>query len=463
MSAGTLRRSTLGNYRLVDFLGAGGMGEVYRASHLATGRVVAVKVLTAGRTSAMIERFRNEARIQSTLTHPHIVTLYEFFEAEGLPCIAMEYVSGQLMEQVLVQGPMDPDRMLGWFAQVVDAVGYVHQRGIVHRDLKSNNIKIDEQEQVKLLDFGIAKSGDSPKLTTDGSMIGTLHYLSPEQVRGGAATPASDIWALGVVLYEMATGRVPFESESLTGVMMRILKGSYSPPSRGGIGVSRDIGRIIARCLKVEPEQRYASAEALLTDVRALLEPPAPAPLRRPVLQMRSSQEIVLLLRRRGPLIAAATATVLAVAFFVWSSFVCCTPRRLRPEIPTGPAARSGDSVRVVAPPEDAPHVPLPPLRPVIIKVFGDGDAEVHRDGVPIGKTPLRFEARIGEWVSLMLRRPGHVDLFKRFQIVDDINEYSYDMIRSPGSAQPPHVPQDFLPEDLAPCSSLDCLAADRR
>jgi eukaryotic-like serine/threonine-protein kinase len=433
MSAGAMKRSTIGNYRLVDFLGAGGMGEVYRGMHLTTGRVAAVKILTAtGRSPSMLERFRNEARIQAGLAHPGIVTLFEFFEADGLPCIAMEYVSGESLDHVVqTRGMLDATQALTWFAQVVDAVAYVHRQGIVHRDLKTNNIKIDDEGRARLLDFGIAKSGDSPKLTTDGSVVGTLHYLSPEQVRSSAASSASDIWALGVVLYEMVTGRVPFASETLTGVMVRILKGSYDPLTRDGHVVPQSIERIIARCLRLEPSQRYQSADALLADVRSQLSP-SPSPGESGVSMLpRPSGEIVAMLRSRGPLIASVSLAITALGFVAWSSFACCQPAPVNPEI-----ARQLDSIRrdsgrtaVVTPVRPTSAAPL---RPVVIKVFGDSPAEVFRDGVLLGKTPLRFEARIGDWVTLVLKRPGDADRRERFRIVDGVNEYTYFM--SPGS-----------------------------
>ena len=428
MPTGVMRRTTIGSYRVVDFLGAGGMGEVYRGVHLTTGRVAAVKMLTASaRTPAMVERFRNEGRIQSALTHPNIVALYDFFEFEGVPCIAMEYVSGESLDQVLARGPLDAALALAWFAQVTDAVGYVHQRGIVHRDLKSNNIKVDEQGRVKLLDFGIAKSGDSPKLTTDGSVVGTLHYLSPEQVRGSPATPASDIWALGVVLYEMATGRVPFASESLTGVMARILKGTYDPPHRDGTAVSAGITRIIARCLKVNPDQRYSSAEALLTDVRAQL---TPAP-RLPTPVQRSSGEVLSFVRQRWALLASIAAAAASVIFLITTLSTCCAPPPLRP--PQGP-----DTVAQQIPDTGAKASaaaaanPVAELRPVTIKVFGDVPAEVWRDGMRVGVTPFTFSARVGEWIRITLKHPGHEQIIRPFQVSAVSNEYAYTLAGEP-------------------------------
>jgi serine/threonine-protein kinase len=429
MSAGTLRRSTLGSYRLVDFLGAGGMGEVYRASHLSTGQVVAVKVLTAStRNPSLAERFRNEARIHSTLVHPHIVRLFEYFEADGFPCIAMEYVTGESLEHLIANRQIPLGRTLPLFSQVVDAVGYVHQRGIVHRDLKCSNIRIDEQGQVRLLDFGIARAGDSPKLTTDGSMVGTLHYLSPEQVRGATATPASDIWALGVVLYEMVTGRVPFDSDTLTGIMTQILSGRYEPPVRDGSPAPRPVARIIARCLEVDPGRRYASAEALLTDVRAAIAPASPvAPLGRLAIQPRPSGEFAAILRRRAPLWGSIGVAVVALGFLMWSlsGEQCCPP-------PPPPADTLRFVVRDTTRPavREADHATVAALRPVIIRVFGEAPAQVFRGDSLIGNTPVHFEARIGDWIELTLRRPGHAERKERFQVIDGTNEYTYDLTR---------------------------------
>ncbi|MGQ0766749.1 MAG: serine/threonine-protein kinase [Gemmatimonadota bacterium] len=439
MSPGTMKRTSLGSWRLVDFLGAGGMGEVYRGMHSVTGRVAAVKILTAtGRTPSVVERFRNEARIQSGLVHPNIVTLYEFFEAEGLPCIAMEYVSGETVDHYIqTRGPIPVGQALAWFSQVVEAVAYVHSRGIVHRDLKTNNIKIDDNGQVRLLDFGIAKSGDSPKLTTDGSVVGTLHYLSPEQVRSSAATPASDIWALGVVFYEIVTGKVPFAADTLTGVMMRILKGTYEPPSTTGIEVPREVERIISRCLRSEPSQRYPSAGDLLSDVKAAMSPAPEARASGPGFLIRPSGEIVTMLRRRGPLLASAGLAVAALFFLVWSLTVCCGPSgdagRTTQSEPVTPGQESARSTPLSATPDEN-VTPRPPLRRVIIRVFGEGAAEVIRDGVRVGMTPFEFQARIGEWINITLRRPGHLDRRERFQIVDGVNEYTYSM--SPDSPQ---------------------------
>src|SRR5215471_18975688 len=258
--------TTIGEYRVLDHLGAGGMGEVYRAIHSKIGRVVAVKVLTsAGHNPAMTDRFLNEARIQAGLHHPNIATLYDFCEFQGQPCIIMEYVDGQTLElRIKSFGRLPRSEAVFIIQAVAHAIKYIHDHGIVHRDIKSNNIKITAAGDVKLLDFGIAKSASTPSLTLDGSVVGTLQYLSPEQIRGGNADARSDIWALGVVLYEMVTGRAPFEATTIGDLCDKITKASYTAPSMLCGGLPREIESIISRCLKKNPADRYQSMKEML-------------------------------------------------------------------------------------------------------------------------------------------------------------------------------------------------------
>ncbi|HVQ37774.1 MAG TPA: serine/threonine-protein kinase, partial [Pyrinomonadaceae bacterium] len=176
MRSGVLLNTSIGDYRLVDFVGAGGMGEVYRAIHLKLGRVVAIKVLSQGdRTPHLIERFNNEARLHARLHHPRIATLHDFIEASGQMCIVMEYVDGQsLDEHIRFAGRMAAPDALRIFRGIVEGVAYIHSNGIIHRDIKSNNIKITAGGEVKLLDFGIARADSSPKLTVVGDVVGTF-------------------------------------------------------------------------------------------------------------------------------------------------------------------------------------------------------------------------------------------------------------------------------------------------
>src|SRR5919205_3289643 len=188
---------TVGEYRIVDFIGAGGMGEVYRALHSKIGRVAAVKVLTqTSQATDFAERFSNEARIQASLQHPNIATLYDFCEVGGQPCIIMEYVDGQTVAERIeaFRAPLPLHEAAHVFEKVCEAIDYVHRNGVLHRDIKSNNIKVASDGKVKLLDFGIAKAQNAQQqLTQTGSVVGTLQYLAPELIRGGAADAGGDI------------------------------------------------------------------------------------------------------------------------------------------------------------------------------------------------------------------------------------------------------------------------------
>ncbi|HET9530972.1 MAG TPA: serine/threonine-protein kinase, partial [Blastocatellia bacterium] len=269
MGGSNLLNSVIGEYRIVGTIGQGGMGEVYRAVHNKIGRVAAVKVLSqATRSPEFVERFLNEARIQASLQHPNIATLYDFLEFNNQPCIIMEFVEGQtLNEYIASRGALHLAEAVPIFRALSDALAYVHARGIIHRDIKSNNIKITPSGQVKLLDFGIAKSGTSPSLTVAGGFVGTLQYVSPEQFTGGIADARSDVWALGVLLYEMVTGRLPFDATTIGGLYEQINRAAYTPPSSVVANLPREIEAIIARCIRRNPAERYQTAGQLLQDV----------------------------------------------------------------------------------------------------------------------------------------------------------------------------------------------------
>jgi eukaryotic-like serine/threonine-protein kinase len=469
MSAGSLRRASLGPYRVIDFVGAGGMGEVYRGIHERTGQVAAVKILTGTmQLPALIERFRNEARIHATLVHPRIARMFEYFEVEGTPCLAMEYVDGETLESLLQhRGPLPADRAVALFAGVVDAVGYLHQRGVVHRDLKTNNVKVSLSGEVKLLDFGIAKSSMSPRLTAVGSVVGTLHYLSPEQLRSGSAEPRSDIWALGVMLYELLTSRLPFDGGGLVDVTERILKASYPPAASIHSSIPRELERVIARCLTLRPDERYASCEALLTDLRALdapqpafsprgigalmnrralgavVTPPglrallSPRGLRafvsagrfRASIRARSSGEVLRTVRERGPLYASVLAAATGILFVGWTLFhdpVVIDPTRDRSRQPVMQVA--DDSLLPVTVTDE---------RRVLIDTFG-GSATVFQGGDSVGTTPYQFHAPLGAELSFLLRRSGFSDLPVRFDVTEGTNIHTYSLPRRADDSVPP-------------------------
>ncbi|MEW5983150.1 MAG: serine/threonine-protein kinase [Acidobacteriota bacterium] len=276
MASASLVNSVVGDYRLVDFLGAGGMGEVYRAIHAKIDRVAAVKILTAS-TPEFRQRFLNEARVHARLHHPNIATLYDLLELGGRPCIIMEYVDGQTLA--------DSIRCAGWlpvaeawriYQAVLSAVAYVHDQGIVHRDLKAANIRVSSQGVVKLLDFGIAKGSATPALTQVGNVVGTFMYMPPEQLKGEPADARSDVWALGILLYEMLTGRVPFEAPTVGQLIDKIQAGRYVDlPTLRPAADSEETpllghaSRVVSRCLKRDPAERYQSAGIMVREVEA--------------------------------------------------------------------------------------------------------------------------------------------------------------------------------------------------
>lgn len=258
-----LEQSEIGGYRIVDFLGAGGMGRVYRAVHVRSGHVIAIKVLSVEKSDdTAVSRFKNEARIQSSLQHPNIVSLYDCLELNGNMFLLMEYVDGQtLSEHIRKNSGLSHSDILKVFSAVVQAVIYIHSRGIIHRDIKSENIKISSDGIVKLMDFGISKSENSANLTMANNVVGTINYLSPEQLQGGKADFRSDIWSLGILLYEMLSGRLPFDAPTIGGLCEQIKRGKY--PSLSTIAPTAPplIVEIATRCLQQKPDHRFASVE----------------------------------------------------------------------------------------------------------------------------------------------------------------------------------------------------------
>ncbi|MEK7330172.1 MAG: serine/threonine-protein kinase, partial [Candidatus Eisenbacteria bacterium] len=213
----TLERTQLSHYRLLAKLGEGGMGAVYRAEDTRLGRQVALKVLPsvwAGDDAARA-RFLTEARAVSALEHPHICLLYEFDEAEGQLFLAMQLVEGETLRDALVRGPLAEDRGREILGAIASALGAAHARGVIHRDVKCENILLGTDGSIKLADFGIARLAEGPGLTSGTTMLGTAAYVAPEQVAGRPASPASDQFALGVVGYECLTGGLPFPGGSM--------------------------------------------------------------------------------------------------------------------------------------------------------------------------------------------------------------------------------------------------------
>src|SRR4051812_34380746 len=248
-----------GRYRAERRLGAGGMAEVWSAEDEVLGRRVAVKLM-GGRFAEdpeFHERFRREAQAAAGLTHPNIVSIFDRSEWEGTPYIAMELVDGQTLKELVVErGPLPPEIAVGLTEQILRALGHAHRRGIVHRDVKPQNVILDAEGQAKVADFGIARAGHS-EMTEAGAMVGTVQSLSPEQAQGLPVDRRSDLYSAGIVLYELLTGHVPFDGEAPVSVALKQVSEHPVPPSqlRPGIpraleaGVIRAVGQAPGRCL----------------------------------------------------------------------------------------------------------------------------------------------------------------------------------------------------------------------
>jgi Tol biopolymer transport system component len=271
-----------GRYRIVERVGAGGMGEVYLAEDARLKRKVALKLLPDFLTAdpERVRRFEREAQAVAALSHPHIVTIHEVFEADdGLHCIVMEHVEGRTLRELLAGGPLRAGEALDVAVQVASALAAAHEAGVVHRDIKPENVMVRPDGYVKVLDFGLAKlterpgaGGEQPTLigplTQSGVVMGTAHYMSPEQARGLKVDGRTDVWSLGVVLYEMLAGRPPFEGETMSDVLVSLLSKEPEPLSAHGTDAPAELQRIISKALAKRCEDRPASMGELLAELR---------------------------------------------------------------------------------------------------------------------------------------------------------------------------------------------------
>jgi eukaryotic-like serine/threonine-protein kinase len=286
--------SVISHYRLLDTLGEGGMGIVYRAEDLHFGREVAVKVLRSDAVASAewLARFEREARLASSLQHPHIATIHELGEHDGQPFIVMERLEGSTIRKLIESGALPPDRVLEFARQIGEALDAAHRRGIVHRDIKPANLFVTYGDHVKVLDFGLAKMASeeaptataglgastptigtvAPDLTRTGLAVGTAAYMSPEQALGQAVDARTDLFSLGTVLYELATGRRAFGGDDMALIVTKIVNGIVVAPRAVNPAIPENLEAIIQKLMAVDPQQRYQAAAELLADVRAAVQ-----------------------------------------------------------------------------------------------------------------------------------------------------------------------------------------------
>jgi two-component system, LytTR family, response regulator len=269
--------ANVAHYRVVSRLGEGGMGAVYLADDTRLGRRVALKVLPANvaEDTSRMHRFVQEAKLASALTHPNVAYIYEIGEDRGLRFLAMEYVPGEPLSVRLSHGPLAFSELLSIGTQVADALDDAHSKGIVHRDIKPSNLMLTPRGHVKVLDFGLAKletpnRDETQVMTGDGVVMGTVAYMSPEQALGRDVDHRTDLFSLGVVLYEMATARLPFAGSTPSETMARILGSQPDAMARFNYDIPEGLDRVVRKCLEKDRDRRYQSARELLVDLKNL-------------------------------------------------------------------------------------------------------------------------------------------------------------------------------------------------
>lgn len=404
---------TLGNYQILDEIGRGGMAVVYRAYQPSLNREVAIKVLPPQFTfdQQFVERFVREAQAAASLRHPHIIVIHDVAEQNGLYYIVMEILKGRTLRQLIEQeGALPPARAARIVEQIASALDYAHRRGFVHRDVKPDNLFVGQGDRVTLTDFGIAKAASGHQLTKTGMLIGTPQYMSPEQAQGEAVGPATDIYALGIVAYQMLSGRVPFQGTTPHAILYQQIH-ELPPPLRSvRSGLPPAVDSVLNAALAKEPRARYASAgqfaEALATTVAAAGTgaapvPPVPAavpPARRPApapappappgrgrslwlwglaaIAVAVLALIVILLLGRGPSAVDTTATDQALASLRATQTAEAMPTATPPQ-PTATSAATTTEPPITDTPMPVPtDTPLPPT-----------DAPVTPTGVPVTPT----------------------------------------------------------------------------
>ncbi|MGG1690287.1 Stk1 family PASTA domain-containing Ser/Thr kinase [Bacillus ginsengihumi] len=263
-------------YKLLSFIGGGGMANVYLARDMILDRDVAIKILRLdfANEPEFIQRFHREAQSATSLVHPNIVSIYDIGEEDDINYIVMENVDGMTLKQYIQQfGPVSVEKTLDIMSQLTAAISHAHQNHIIHRDIKPQNILIDRNGVVKITDFGIAMALTATSITQTNAVLGSVHYLSPEQARGGMATYKSDIYALGIVMFELLTGRLPFSGESAVSIALKHLQSETPSPKRWNPDIPQSVENIILKATAKDPFHRYDSADQMGEDIRTALDP----------------------------------------------------------------------------------------------------------------------------------------------------------------------------------------------
>lgn len=269
----------LGNrYEILQKIGTGGMGDVYKAHCHKLDRIVAIKILKVEYNSDenFIRKFRRESLAAASISHPNIVGIYdvgsEEVDGEQIHYIVMEYIDGKTLKEIITEnGPLKQSVALNYSIQIAEALKVAHAKGIVHRDIKSQNIMVTKDDRVKVTDFGIARVADNSTVTATNAVMGSVHYFSPEQARGAKVDNRSDIYSLGIVMFEMLTGRVPFDADNPVSVALMQVQSNLPIPSSINPAISENVDKMILKMCKKNPDDRYKNADELIGDIKAII------------------------------------------------------------------------------------------------------------------------------------------------------------------------------------------------
>jgi serine/threonine protein kinase len=382
-----LDQTLAGRYRIEELLGTGGMAQVYRGTDTVLSRPVAIKVLSAEyvRDPAFVERFRREAQAAARLNHPAVVSVYDTGSDDGIHFIVMEFVSGRTLADVLAaEGPLPPERAAAITARVAEALSFAHDAGLVHRDVKPANVMVTDRGDVKVMDFGIARAASGQTITGTTSVLGTASYLSPEQAQGYRVDPRSDVYSLGVVLYELLTGQVPFTGPSAVAVAYKHVSEDPVPPSEIRSGIPPTLEAIAMRAMAKDPSHRYQSAQRMQADLEAVASGAEPRSVAAADTQRLDHERTMALPaatpppsrpRRRGAwIVALAAVAVVAIAALILLAFL--GNEGLRPRHSTGlspsHAPQPTSPRAVTSPPATSSPSPPPPAGPSVQGAAGN-------------------------------------------------------------------------------------------
>ena len=429
-----------GRYKIEKLLGEGGMGIVYKGVHTTLGKSLAIKVLRpeVSKNEEILQRFRQEAQSASQIGNPHIIDISDFGTLpDGSTYFVMEFLTGKSLTAALAEGKFSVARTINVMRQLCGALGAAHEIGIVHRDLKPDNVQLVERggqkDFVKVLDFGIAKVGGSTsKLTQAGQVFGTPHYMSPEQCAGTNVDHRTDIYAVGVMLYEMACGKVPFDADNLMGILTKhlyenpIAPHELAPP----VDVSPALEAIILKCLQKKADVRYQTMAELAADLEALergmtpkavtdkVERAAAGPQTLTGVEARvsigSGAHDIAIRKNHTPLylgigLAAALVVIGGAVMFTRGSSPEVAEAAHKPDAPALPAENAPQPSAAAQPSPPVATVPAPPAPEKITIDSNPEHAEVFLEGSLVGNTPYQIEKpAAGKPQKLELRLPGY-------------------------------------------------------